>query len=71
MTGVYGYAYKSYMTPSMFAAGVAGVTHYYGGIGVYGSCSGSIPSTMEANAKYAVGGVYIIYNILYVFTQKL
>lgn len=53
MTGVYGYAYKSYMTPNMFAAGVAGVTYHYGGIGVYGSCSGSLPSTMEANAKYA------------------
>lgn len=53
MTGVYGYAFKSYSAPAMFAAGVAGVSHYYGGIGVYGGCSGNVPSTMETNAHYA------------------
>ena len=53
MTGVFGYANKSYSTPTMFAAGVAGVTYYYGGIGVYGGCNGSLPSSMDSNTKYA------------------
>lgn len=53
MTGVFGYANKSYSSPTMFAAGVAGIAHYYGGIGVYGSCYGSMPSSMESNAMYA------------------
>lgn len=53
MTGVFGYANRSYSTPTMFAAGVAGVTYYYGGIGVYGGCNGSLPSTMESNTIYA------------------
>lgn len=53
MTGVFGYAFRSYSLPNMFAAGVAGVTHYYGGIGVYGGSGGALPSTMEVNAHYA------------------
>lgn len=52
--GVNGYVFKSYTIPSGFAAGVAGTTHYYGGIGVYGAItSGSITTSLTAGEKYA------------------
>ena len=54
MVGVCGYAYKSYNAPSTFAAGLVGMAHYYGGIGVYGAISmGIVPTTMGNNEKYA------------------
>lgn len=55
LVGVFGGAYKSYIAPTTFAAGVAGVAHYYGGIGVYGGIrsSVSVPTSMSSSANYA------------------
>lgn len=50
-----GLATKSYVGPTVFAAGLAGVTHYYGGIGVYGGVRSGIevPTSMPSNSAYA------------------
>ncbi len=56
MVGVMGVAVKSYSAPTSFAAGVVGTTHYYGGIGVYGSITSSpttAPSSMASGEAYA------------------
>ena len=55
LVGVFGIAYKSYIAPTAFAAGIAGITHYYGGIGVYGGIRTgiSVPTSMPSNEKYA------------------
>lgn len=54
MVGVCGYACKSYQACNSFAAGVVGLTYYYGGIGVYGAISsGSIPTSLANDEKYA------------------
>lgn len=56
LVGVMGVALKSYSAPSTFAAGIVGLTHYYGGIGVYGGISyspTSAPSSMASGEKYA------------------
>ena len=57
MAGVFGYAEKPLgnMGATVFSAGVAGVTHSYSGIGVYGGIRGgnNLPTSMDSNAKYA------------------
>lgn len=55
MVGVCGYAGKSYNSPTTFAAGLAGLAHFYGGIGVYGAIGSgsSVPSTIGSNETYA------------------
>ena len=56
LVGVMGVAKKSYTAPSTFAAGIVGLTHYYGGIGVYGGITSSptsAPSSMASGEKYA------------------
>ena len=54
MVGVYGQAKKTYSFPSVFAAGIAGLTHPYGGIAVYGGVdySFNLPTSMP-NGCYA------------------
>lgn len=56
LVGVMGVALKSYSAPTTFAAGIVGMTHYYGGIGVFGGISSSptvAPSYMASGEKYA------------------
>ena len=55
LVGVFGLSIKSYIGPTVFSAGVAGVTHYYGGIGVYGGVRSdcSVPTSMPSNSAYA------------------
>lgn len=63
LIGVYGYAMKSYNYPSVFAAGIAGVAHVYGGIAVYGGTNygATLPSTMPSGcyAGYFNGTVNV------------
>ena len=49
--GIYGYAVRN-PDLSMFTAGVAGIAHYRGGIGVYGGINSPM-NTLAVNAKYA------------------
>lgn len=51
LVGVYG-TFKKAEGISTFAAGVAGIAHYRGGIGVYGGINAPI-SSLPADAKYA------------------
>lgn len=56
LVGVMGVTMKSYAAPAAFAAGVVGTTHYYGGIGVYGSITSNpttAPSSMASGEAYA------------------
>ena len=56
LVGVMGVALKSYSAPTTFAAGIVGMAHFYGGIGVYGGISASpttAPSSMASGEKYA------------------
>ena len=56
LVGVMGVTMKSYRAPTTFAAGIVGTTHYYGGIGVYGSITSSpttAPSSMASGEAYA------------------
>ena len=63
VVGVYGYAMKSYNFPNVFAAGIAGMAHVYGGIAVYGGTSygASLPSSMPSGcyAGYFNGTVKV------------
>ena len=62
MVGICGYACKPYQAANTFAAGVAGISYYYGGIGVYGAiCSGDIPTSMGSGtyAGYFNGTVKV------------
>ena len=53
IVGVYGYASKNFGSP-IFNAGVVGVAHYAGGIGIYGGgVLTSLPTTLPAYEKYA------------------
>lgn len=52
VVGVYGIAKKGSNILTAFSAGVAGITHTTGGIGVYGGI-GSLLSTLPSTAKYA------------------
>ncbi len=55
LAGVYGFGKKHYTSTTAFSVGVAGITYYYGGIGVYGGIgSGGIPASMSGgNTNYA------------------
>lgn len=63
IVGIYGFCNKGSNKPSHFAAGVAGLAKYYGGIGIYGGIgSGDIPSSMSSGSLYAGyfdGAVYV------------
>jgi len=50
--GVYGYAGKNFGS-TQFNAGIAGVAHYAGGIGIYGTVNQSFPSSLPSYTKYA------------------
>ena len=56
IAGVYGKAFRHYSLANTFSAGVAGVAHSYGGIGVYGGISYS----MELPTSFS-GGTYAGY----------
>ena len=55
LVGVIGLAFKSYIGPTVFSAGVAGVTHHYGGIGIYGGIrsDNAVPTSMPTSSTYA------------------
>ena len=52
IVGVYGYAGKNFGS-TQFNAGIVGVAHYAGGIGIYGTINQSLPSSLLQDAKYA------------------
>ena len=54
VVGVLGIGRKNYTSENVMCVGVAGLANYYGGIGVYGSCSGiNLPSTWNITSNYA------------------
>ena len=63
VVAVYGYAKKSYNYPNVFAAGIAGVAHTYGGIAVYGGANygATLPTSMPSGcyAGYFNGTVNV------------
>lgn len=67
IAGVFGKAYRSYYLNNTFSAGIAGVAHSYGGIGVYGgvSYSMSLPTSFSGGsyAGYFDGSTKVVGNL--------
>lgn len=55
VVGVFGKAFRHYALSNTFAAGVAGLTHSYGGIGVYGAISYTMELPTSFNGSTYAG----------------